>query len=572
MIIDGAREAVLTSDVCIVGGGPAGISLALRLAEEGDLDVDLLESGGLSFEEETQGLAHAEVVGAAYYPLHETRIRALGGSTWSYGGVCTRFDALGFEARPWVPNGGWPFARSTLDPYLARALELCGITASAREAVDRATAATFATGGLDATQVAPVPIYFGRPVRFGPAYRATLAAASRLRVRLHTTATGLHVEQGRVVGVQVVSHGHRAVVRSRAIVLAAGGVENARLLLISGLGGDATGRYFMEHPRVVDRYRIKSGDTPLGRFVGGGAAGTLRFLRLSVADAVQRREHLVNQHVNLQLGYAGQLSRQWPAVRRLGILTRSPWNESPYYQDAGGGRLTFRPGDFATALRRPDQAFLGALGALTERPSLRRFLELTSTIEQVPERDNRVELTPKVDALGMPRARLRWSVGEAEERTYRRGLQIILEQLERLEPGLASARLPEPDPWPSQLVGTWHHEGTTRMHPEASMGVVDTDCRVHGLANLFVAGSSVFPVSGSTSPTVTIVQLALRLGDHLRGRLRAGDMPAPAAVAEDAPSAAAGLPGAASMAQTANVRTSSTPLRSSRASVSGPPE
>ncbi len=571
MIVDGVREQGATSDVCIIGGGPAGISLALRLAEPGDVDVALLESGGLAFEEETQRLARAEVVGTSYYPLHETRIRALGGSTWSYGGVCTRFDALGFEARPWLPYAGWPFPRSTLDPFLERALELCGITAGAREAVDAETAATFAAAGLDATQVAPVPIYFGRPVRFGPAYRDALAAVPRLQVCLHTTAANLLVEEGRVVGVEAVSNGRRMVVRSRAVVLAAGGVENARLLLISGLGGDATGRYFMEHPRVVDRYRVPSGDTRLARFVGGGAAGTLRFFRLSVADAVQRQEGLLNQHVNLQLGYAGQLSRQWPAVRRIGILTHSPWNESPYYQDAGGGRLKLRAGDLAIAMRRPDQAILGALGALTEHPSLRRFLEVTSTIEQVPERDNRVELLPEVDALGMRRVRLRWSVGEPEERTYRRGLQIILQQLERLEPGLTAARVPEPDPWPSQLVGTWHHEGTTRMHPDAGQGVVDTDCRVHGLANLFVAGSSSFPVSGSTSPTVTIVQLALRLGDHLRQRLAAGDMPAPA-LAEDARASTAGLRGAASRTNAAIVRPTRTASRTMMARSSGPAE
>lgn len=522
MIIEGIAEAALTSDVCIVGGGPAGISLALHLVEDGGLRVNLLESGGLAFEEETQQLARAEVVGAPYYPLHETRIRALGGSSWSWGGVCTPLDALAFEARPWVPNGGWPFLRATLEPYLDAALQLCGITPTARAAVDQATAATFTAAGLDAAQVTPVPIYFGRPVRFGPAYRERLAAAPTLKVHLHLTATGLEVEHGRVVGVRVTSNGRPAVIRARAVVLAAGGIENARLLLIAGLGGDATGRYFMEHPRVVDRFRIRSGDTSLGRFIGGGAAGTLRFFRLSISDALQRREGLLNQHVNLQFGYAGQLSRQWPAVRRIAIVTRSPWNESPYYQDAGGGRLRLRIGDLALALRRPDQAALGALGALTERPSLRRFLEVGSAIEQAPERDNWVELLSEVDPLGMPRVRVHWRVGEAEERTYRRGLQIVVEQLERLEPGLTHARLPEPDPWPSQLVGTWHHEGTTRMNPDAGLGVVDADCRVHGMANLFVAGSSIFPVGGSTAPTVTIVQLALRLGDYLRGRLRAG--------------------------------------------------
>lgn len=527
MIVDGLDGAGPSADVCIIGGGPAGISLALRLAQDQGMSVCLLESGGLAFEEATQRLARAQTVGTPYYPLHETRIRALGGTTWSYGGVCTPLDALAFEARPWVPNGPWPFPRATLDPYLEAALELLGISRETRAAVDAATSATFAAAGFDAALVQPVPVYFGRPIRFGPAYRERLSAAPSVRVCLHTTATGLEVEAGRVVGVRVATAAGAAVVRARDVVLAAGGIENARLLLIAGLGGEAAGHYFMEHPHVVDRFRIRAGDTPLSRFIGGGAAGTLRFLRLGISDALQRREGLLNHHVNLEIGYAGQLSRQWPAVRRIGILTRKPWNESPYYQDAGGGRLRLRLDDLVVAARRPDQAILSALGALTERPSLRRFLEVDNTIEQMPEQENRVELLPERDALGMPRVRVRWSVGAAEERTYRRALQVIIEQLERLEPGLAKARLAEPDPWPSQIVGTWHHEGTTRMHADPDRGVVDVDCRVHGLANLFVAGSSVFPVGGSTAPTLTIVQLALRLGDHLLGRPRDGRMAVP---------------------------------------------
>jgi choline dehydrogenase-like flavoprotein len=519
MISGALTDDPSASDVCIVGGGPAGISLALALADHGQLRVSLLESGGLAFEERTQELARADVVGTPYYPLHETRIRALGGSSWSWGGVCTPLDAMAFQARPWVPEGGWPFPRSTLEPYLAAALELCGITPIARAAADEATAARFTESGMDAGQVQPVPIYFGRPVRFGPAYRERLAAAPNVTVQLHTTATGLEVDGGRIVGVPVVSDGRRAVLRARTVVLAAGGIENARLLLIAGLGGDAAGRYFMEHPRVVDRFRIRAGDTPLSRLVGGGAAGTLRFFRLGTSDALQRREGLLNQHVNLELGYLGQASRQWPAVRRLATVMRRPWNESPYYQDVGGGRLKLRLGDLAVALRRPDQSALSALAALAAPPSLRRFLEVWSAIEQLPERDNRVELLAHVDALGMPRVRVHWRVGETEERTYRRSLQVVVEQLARLEPGLADARLDEPDPWPSQVIGNWHHEGTTRMHVDPRLGVVDTDCRVHAVDNLYVAGSSVFPASGSTSPTVTIVQLALRLADRLQASL-----------------------------------------------------
>lgn len=509
-------------DVCIVGGGPAGIATALRVAQRTDLRVCLVESGGDRFDPETQELARAESDGLDYYPFHETRVRALGGSTWSWGGICTPLDPMAFESRPWIPNGGWPLPRSTFDAYLDDALSLCGITPEARAETLAVTDATFDEAALDRRRVAPVPVSFSRPLRFGPTYRAELDAQPNLVVRCQSTVTRLVVDGDALRAVEGIGPGRQPFrIEAQTFVLAGGGIENARVLMVAGLGGPAVGRYFMEHPRVGNRYHVRSGDTALGRLVGGGAAGTLRFFRLSVADVLQRSDELLNYHANLQFGYVGQRSRQWPAVRRLAIVMRPPWNESPYFQDAGGGKLHFRLADLGTAMRRPDMSALSAIAAVTEHPSLRRYLEIWSAIEQVPEARNRLELAATTDAFGVPRVRLHWTVGEAEERTYRHGLATLVSELERLEPGISKAALDEPEPWPDQLIGNWHHEGTTRMHDDPSLGVVDRDCRVHGLRNLYAAGSSVFPVSGSTSPTVTIIQLALRLGDHLATELQA---------------------------------------------------
>jgi choline dehydrogenase-like flavoprotein len=513
-------ETPVRADICVIGGGPAGIAIALRLAREPGLTVCLVESGGLTFDETSQELARADTVGAAYYPLKETRVRALGGTSWSWGGVCTILDATAFADRPWVKGGGWPIRRADLAGYLDDALTLCGISDVERHRVDAETAAAFEVAGLDEHAVAPVPVYFSRPVRFGVAYRDDLERAPNLQVLLHTTVTRLVDRDGRVVEATAAWQRRTPFrIQARQFVLASGGVENARMLLVSGLGSDAVGHFFMEHPRIPNRYRIRRGTTPLSTFIGGGAATTLRFVRLSVADERQLAEELLNYHANLSIGYLGQRSRQWESVRRMAIALRPPWNESPYYQGAGGGRLGLRLSDLATAMRRPDQAMISAIGAIAEHPALRRYLEVWSAVEQIPDAANRIELLPEQDELGMPRVRLQWSVGPAEEQTYRRALAILLRELEKLEPGISKSALDEPDPWPGQIVGTWHHEGTTRMHSDPSGGVVDADCRVHGIANLFVAGSSVFPVSGSTSPTVTILQLALRLADHLRAGL-----------------------------------------------------
>ena len=520
MIEDGiAAGTTVDCDVCIVGAGPAGISLALRLAARSHARVGLLELGGLAFDPTAQALARGETVGTPYFPLHETRVRALGGSSWSWGGICTPVERIAFEDRPWVADGAWPFPEATLEPYLEEALALCGITTQIRDETDVVARSAFEGAGLDRDAVTPMSVYLSRPTRFGPTYRGRLEKLPNVRLLLHSVATRVEHTEGRVTGLAVHGVGGPFRVRATQYVLAGGGIENPRLLMVAGVGGDTVGRYFMEHPRVVDRFRVRPGATPLGRLVNAGTAGTLRFFRLSLAEKVQRAEELLTYHANLQFGYAGQRSPQWDAVRRLVIATRPPWNESPYFQDAGGGRLRPRPEDLATALRRPDRALLSTLGAVTGRPALRRYLEVWSAVEQAPEHDNRVELVSEPDRCGVPKVRLRWKVGAAEEATYRRSLEVLLAELDKLEPGIAAARIDEGDPWPAHIVGNWHHAGTTRMDDDPAHGVVDRDCRVHGLDNLFVAGSSVFPSSGSTSPTVTILQLALRLGDHLMDRL-----------------------------------------------------
>ena len=508
------------ADVAIVGGGPAGISLALSLARRG-IRVCLLESGDVRFDGPSQALARGELDAPLYPRLHEATVRALGGSTWSWGGVCTEPESLVFEPREWVPTAGWPIERSELDRYAAAALELCGIDPEGREETRELVEWAFIEAGVDRLRLEPIPLYFGRPVRFGETYRDDLALEPTLDVFLGSTVTGLEVEGGAVTAAIGSSRGEGFRVRAREFVVCGGGIETPRLLLVSGIGGPAVGRNFMEHPRFVERFRVRPGTTPLGDLLRSGRVGARRLMRLALSERIRREEGLLNWHADMQFGYAGQDDETWLAVRRLAIAVRAPWNESPYFQDAGGGRVRIRAEDLATALQRPDKSVLGIVGALTQRPGLRRWLEVSSSVEQTPDPENRIELMDERDALGMPRVRVRWSIGAREERTFRRGAEILGEELRRLEPDIEPADPDAGDPWPDQLVGTWHQLGTTRMDDDPSKGVVDRNLRVHGLANLSVSSGAVFPVSGSGPPTVTIVQLSLRLADRLAARLGA---------------------------------------------------
>jgi choline dehydrogenase-like flavoprotein len=523
MIVDGRSVPTGTAlefDVCIIGGGIAGIAMALQFIDDPGVAVALVESGGREWDARTQELSEAASYGQPYFPVKETHIRVLGGSSLSYGGVCSELSPLQFEERPWVPDSGWPFGKDELEPYVARACRLFEIDRS-----DPTPAAA------DDGRTEWRRIWFSPPTRFGRRYAPDLERAGNVTTCLHSTVTRLqaHPGGGHIEGADLTTTaGNHFRIIARHYVLAGGGIENPRLLLASndvlsaGIGNahDNVGRYFQEHPRMTDRYRLAVGTDALARHITG-AAGTLSFSRLGLSEQTQRDEELLDFYANLSFGYSGQNTPQWPALRRIINSRRSPWSDSPYYQDIGGGPNRVRWEDVRAALARPDRTARSLLGAALRPGFLRRWVELQSSVEQVPRRENRVVLSSTRDELGMPRAELHWTLDEREERTYRRGRELLLAELDRLEPGLSARRMDDPDQWPDHVIGTWHHIGTTRMHRDPRKGVVDADARVHGVDNLFLAGCSVFPNSGATGPSLTIASLSLRLKDHLISQLRA---------------------------------------------------
>ncbi len=526
MLIDGRtlpQGTTIEADICIVGGGPAGISVAYEYLDNPSVRVVVVESGGLEFDETVQDLAETSQSGQPYYPIKETRIRAFGGSTMSWGGISAPFDVMDFEERSWVDNSGWPISRADLEPYYTKAKTVGEVLNPDARAVGE---------GVFGDEHGPTPstrwaeVYFSAPTRYGRSYRDRFEKSQNVSTLLHTTVLEIETneEQSTVTGLRASGLGATPFrIVATNYVLAGGGIENARMLLLSGnreRGGlanehDVVGRYFQEHPGAKDRFLLPDDSTALASRVQG-AAGTLNFSRLGLSDAVQRNEELLNYIVNVSFGYAGQTTEQFQAVRRIVNASRKPWSDSPYLQDVGGGPNKVRLEDVKTALKKPHLAFKSAFGARFEPARLRQFLHIESNVEQVPSTQNRVSLTSEKDAFGLPRANLHWRLDDLEEKTYRRGLELVVDALDQYAPGLKDGRMDYPDPWPDAVHGNWHHIGTTRMHNDPTRGVVDADCKVHGIANLFVAGSSVFPTGGATSPTLTIVALGLRLGDHLK--------------------------------------------------------
>jgi choline dehydrogenase-like flavoprotein len=502
--------SLIESDVCIIGAGAAGITIARELRGR-PLRVAVLESGWLKSDAITQSLYAGTVSQQAYFSLASARNRHFGGSTNQWAGECRPLEPQDFEARDWVPDSGWPFAFEHLLPFYERAQSLCQLGPFA-----------YAASDWRPHGVRPLPfhgervlthvLHYSPPTRFGRVYRDELKRAANVVtylganvVELETPAPPDRVGAARVACLS--GTGFR--IAARLFILATGGIENARLLLLAnraqpaglGNGSDLVGRYFMEHLYLDAAASIRARGEGIDGFYTAGHRSEGRRVRgiLGLDPELCRRERLTNFSAVLDEATWGSAAALWRSLasdlkrRRLGTGTPA--------------RLRSLLGHFALGVAARSRSFGGG-------PRVRYYL-LKNVMEQAPNRESRVVLGQDRDRLGSPRVELRWRLSEIDKRTAHRAHEILREAM---APGIGDFRsmLGQPeDPWPPGLRGARHHMGTTRMHSDPRRGVVDADGRVHGIANLYVAGSSVFPTSGTANPTLTIVALALRLAGHV---------------------------------------------------------
>jgi choline dehydrogenase-like flavoprotein len=512
MLIDALElpsDSHFETDVAVVGAGPAGITIA-RAFRNTAVDVCLVEAGGLDSDPNVQALYAGESTGIEY-PVGHSRLRYFGGTSNHWGGFCRPLDEIDFEKRAWVPYSGWPFGREELEPYWGKASELVEVAPPKFE--DRSYWRD-RTGGplLDwpAGRIHERFFLFSPPTRFGQRYRADLETASNIRVLLNANLTKIGTtEAGRAathLALRTLS-GKEHRVQARLFVLAAGGLENARILLLSsdeisaGLGNqnDLVGRFFMEHPHmggfaelvVADLARLPAIYRDRLRFDG-------RFGRAVMVPtaAFLRKERLLN--ASFTIGVAGD------------------------YTDVGPADGLSESARSHTAMLRAARRFLvaekGSHGS--EDPSyMGSWLGVGCACEQVPNPQSRVTLASEKDILGLPKIRLEWRLTEQDRRSFVAHVRSLGQEFGALGVGRLRIKVEDDGQWPERVGGGSHHMGTTRMHDDPKQGVVDRDCRVHGCDNLFVAGSSVFPTSGSANPTINLVALALRLVDHLKERL-----------------------------------------------------
>lgn len=544
--------ACLRADVCVIGAGPAGIALTLDLSARG-FSVLILESGFVGEDAKTQSLYEGEVADEGLHsPPDKYRQRRLGGSTAIWGGRCMPFDPIDFETRSHVPHSGWPLSYDDLLPYYPRANALAeagrfsyqaeeALGPQAAQLIQGFNSPRVLTNGLER---------FSCPTHFGIRYAKQLELAPDIKVLLgaNCTAVRLQPDARTVSSVEVTTlSGTRFSVASRATVLAAGGLETARLLLASrdvtptGVGNfhDVVGRYYMCHiAGNVGRLTIQGPARNVRHGYEVTPEGIYCRRRLSIAPQEQRRLGLANAVARLHF------PRITDPAHRNGVLSglflARKLISYEYGKRLNDGNIA-TPGIYARHLLNVVTDPLDTAAFLMHWLTHRTFAErkFPSVIlrnrtnkfslemhgEQMPRADSRVMLSDKLDILGMPQLRVDWRYSPADIDSMRRTLNVLAQEFalsgvaqfdydhETLEEDL-------------MRFGAYggHHIGTARMGRDVRTSVVDADCRVHSVDNLFVAGSAVFPTSSQANPTLTLIALSLRLGNTLSQRLGASHM------------------------------------------------
>lgn len=495
MIIDILQQdAPNTSDrydVCIAGGGVAGIVLAHKLATQ-KKRVLLLEGGGLDVSEESQELYRGSNVGHPYPDLDATRLRFLGGSSNHWAGWCRPLDAYDFAKQPHINDSGWPIGVAEIEPYLSETLGILGIPDFPPDRV------------LDGSKERLKEVYFslGPPVLFAEKYREFLSTSDRVEVLLHANLVEIEMDPSTGAVSAFVYKGYEENARARkatakAYVLALGGIENARILLSErrrqanflGRAMDHVGRYFMEHLHYAIGYFVWQSENTIFGKENWFVAPTIQWMRdQGIANA---RFKLIPDHQPDEISLKNKIK----AEVREQLCANDIVND--FLQSIRNFRCRpmFNAGRFSVAS------------------------------EQVPNWNSRVALADNTDRFGINRARLDWQLTAFDNKTIRTGALEVAKYFARQDiyrVKLFNWILDEESELPGQPevddgVGN-HHMGTTRMGITERDGVVDRNCRVFGTKNLYIAGSSVFRTGGHANPTFTIIQLALRLADHLSSR------------------------------------------------------
>lgn len=501
------NDTLIEADLCIIGAGAAGISMAMEWIGTAH-KVVLLEGGGFNPELEMQQLYRGETLGAPYQvPLEFARLHFFGGTTGHWAGWCAPLDPIDFEKRDWVPHSGWPITLEDLHPYYARThkyVELGPYEYGAEYYEEQTTERKRLP--LDPDVVWTKMWQFSPPTRFGTTYRDAIVDSENVHLLTYAKVTDIVADES-VSSVNEVKaqtlDGKTHRVKARHFVLACGSIQNARLLLASnkqakaGLGNDndQVGRYFMEHFEMGGAQLILSEASNLPFYVGRFGGTRMPSGELALTAEVQQEHRVLNGTASFRPGtYGKEMTSFFESFTQRERL----WDVKEGDENRPRGRFSDPPEDGHYAWRMQSRA------------------------EQAPNPHSRVKLSAEKDALGMPYADLLWQLTELDKRSMRVFYEVLGQEMGKLGIGrmqILDWLLDDDVSWPSFLGGGFHHMGTTRMHDDPKQGVLDANGQVHGIANLHVAGASMFTTAGAANPTLTLIALSIRLSDHLKTKV-----------------------------------------------------
>ena len=541
MIVDACslpNGTALNADICIVGAGAAGLTIARALSGT-PWKVVLLESGGFDVDGRTQMLYAGTSVGLPYERLSTARSRYFGGSTNCWGGFCRPFEPIDLEARPWVPHSGWPFGIEELIPYYNRAHAVLGLGHTAYdtpywEEYLRSEGIGFLPVDGDGVENRVAQIC--RQPRMSVSSNRPLHDAANVTCCLNANALEFQTNDVAAVVQRVqcaTLGGARFSVDARLFVLCSGGIENARLLLLSntvqpaglGNGHDLVGRYFTDHPRIKSTALRLTDQKRHRRLYDMTLALSRRRMNiahlpvaaaLSPTSAAQRELSLPDSRTYLVAQYHGEASDGFRALHDVWMLLSS---RRKFGTTDGNATAVLREALPRIARHLPDLAY-ALFDNLANPEAVERTFILETVMEPMPNPDSRVTLGTDRDELGLNRPVVDWRLTAQDRENYLRTHDLIHSALIRRGLIVPDASSTDPaDAWPDRVSWCWHHMGTTRMHEDPKQGVVDAHGRVHGVHNLYIGGSSTFPTMGSDHPTINLVALALRLSDELTARM-----------------------------------------------------
>ncbi len=505
--------------ICIIGSGIIGLTIVSEFLNQAAADVLLIESGDFDINNELKSLDQVINTGEVDSGVEGSRARMFGGTSVLWGGQVLPFSELDFAHREWINHAGWPIGLKDLENYYQRAATLLSLdNADFSENIWRKNSSIknqLNDDFFDLTfsKWSPKPnlgVEFKKDVQKSKHVRL-LTNASVMEIDLNDSSNA-----AKTVTLKSLS-GNHAQVKAGIFILACGGIDNARILLnsnktcVNGIGNNygVVGRYYQDHIGLYGARLIPKNFKAFEDLFSNFLQGKHKYLpKLVLSQAQQIKNQLLNVNASISIQ----------------VHDDSPINNlKNFYSTLRSQGLNISTVKSLINAARTPVELVRIINSyyLKHRKHFPKDAGyfLIANCETEPNEDSYIKLSKEQDAIGMPKAQVNWKISDLSKKTLLGFYQLVDAELDRLQIAEVKIRpeLLEPsDQWKQRCYSLYHHIGATRMSTDQKMGVVDSDCRVYGIENLYIAGTSVFPTGGCANPTFTAMALSLRLTDHIK--------------------------------------------------------